>query len=390
MKQIQPDIIVRKTLGLALMLVGICLVIVQLSQGAAPANSAKQTTTASAQAVAGMPRLQNAKVETLAVSGSLAATLRKVLAKADKSEWVGYSVQRSTGKRNACCGNYDDYQDCGTCQLEKGYRSIEHANSTSQTTLLEGSGQLFVLLRLEDTKVLRIQVASENCTLDAGGLSFLWLTGVASGESLAWLKSLVQNLDFEGYGSPHPGEGALAAIALHADPAADQALESFVAPDQHEELRKRATFWMGATRGKTGLEILKRLAKTDASQEVRAQVAFAFYVNKEAGAIDEMIRLAHDDASTHVRGQALFWLAQTAGQRASAAISGAIANDPDTEVKTKAVFALSQLPKDEGIPKLILVAETNKNPEVRKQAMFWLGQSEDPRAIAFFEKVLSR
>jgi HEAT repeat protein len=52
------------------------------------------------------------------------------------------------------------------------------------------------------------------------------------------------------------------------------------------------------------------------------------------------------------------------------------------------VFALSQLPKDEGVPKLIQVAENNRNPEVRKQAMFWLGQSQDPRALGFFEKVL--
>jgi len=27
---------------------------------------------------------------------------------------------------------------------------------------------------------------------------------------------------------------------------------------------------------------------------------------------------------------------------------------------------------------------------VRKQAMFWLGQSDDPRALAFFEKILSQ
>ena len=69
-------------------------------------------------------------------------------------------------------------------------------------------------------------------------------------------------------------------------------------------------------------------------------------------------------------------------------IWGAIENDPDTEVKKKAVFALSQMPKDEGVPKLIQVAETNRNSEVRKQAMFWLGQSNDPRALEFFEKVL--
>ena len=66
----------------------------------------------------------------------------------------------------------------------------------------------------------------------------------------------------------------------------------------------------------------------------------------------------------------------------------AIDRDPDTEVKKKAVFALSQLPKDEGVPKLIDVARNNRNAIVRKQAMFWLGQSNDPRAVKFFEDIL--
>jgi hypothetical protein len=48
------------------------------------------------------------------------------------------------------------------------------------------------------------------------------------------------------------------------------------------------------------------------------------------------------------------------------------------------------MPKDEGVPKLIEVAKTNRNREVRKQAMFWLGQSNDPRALEFFEQVLAR
>jgi HEAT repeat protein len=70
------------------------------------------------------------------------------------------------------------------------------------------------------------------------------------------------------------------------------------------------------------------------------------------------------------------------------AIMRALEDDPETEVKKKAVFALSQLPKDEGVPLLIQTAKTNKNPAVRKQAFFWLGQSKDPRALAFFEQVL--
>ena len=247
-----------------------------------------------------------------------------------------------------------------------------------------------MLYRLEAKQVVKIRVASEDCVVDAGGLPFIWLTGVKAPESVALLATYVRRLDFEEHGERKIGSGALTAIALHADASADRALESFTAPEQREALRKQAAFWMGAARGKAGLIALQRMAKADPSSDVRAHVAFALSVSHEPEALDEMIRMAHDDTSSHVRGQALFWLAQRAGKKAVGIITGAIENDPDTEVKKKAVFALSQLPKDEGVPKLIEVAQTNRNPAVRKQAMFWLGQSNDPRALQFFEKVLTQ
>ena len=48
------------------------------------------------------------------------------------------------------------------------------------------------------------------------------------------------------------------------------------------------------------------------------------------------------------------------------------------------------MPGDEGVPLLIQVARTNRNPAVRKQAIFWLGQSKDPRALDFIEKILTK
>jgi HEAT repeat protein len=340
------------------------------------------------------PQVVNAKIETRAVNGSLGATLESAKAQADKPEWVGYSVAEITGDRTVCCGNFNDsYGGCGTCRLEKENGVIGTTtpkDATGGTVELEGSRQLIVLFRLEGKQVMRIREASENCTLDAGALPFIWLTGVKPRESVALLADFVHKSSFEGHGEHEIGQGALSAIALHADSSADRALESFVAADQPEQLRKHASFWLGASRGKSGEVLLEEMAKSDPSPEVRSQVAFALSVSHEPEALNEMIRMAKDDKSTHVRGQALFWLAQKAGQKAMGAITGAIDNDPDTEVKKKAVFALSQMPKDEGVPKLIEVAKTNRNPEVRKQAMFWLGQSNDPRALDFFEQVLSR
>jgi HEAT repeat protein len=54
------------------------------------------------------------------------------------------------------------------------------------------------------------------------------------------------------------------------------------------------------------------------------------------------------------------------------------------------VFALSQLPRDQGVPKLLEIARTHQDPRVRKKAIFWLGQSDDPRALALFEELLTR
>jgi hypothetical protein len=118
------------------------------------------------------------------------------------------------------------------------------------------------------------------------------------------------------------------------------------------------------------------------------EAVHALALHDRPSAVEALLALARDHRSAEVRGHALFWVAQYAGDAAAAAIEHAIAHDPDQEVKEKAVFALSQLPRDEGVPLLLRTLKTNRNPEVRRQAAFWLGQSKDPRALAFFEELL--
>jgi len=335
------------------------------------------------------PQTENAKVEPRAVKGSLAETVSEWAKTADHPEWLGYSVPAASGDRQVCCGENWGNGSCGPCRLETG----EHGggiNLRGQKVMLEGPHRMIVLFRAETRKIGKIRVVSEDCSIDAGGLEIVWLAEVNAAESVRFLERFVDGREFDEHGGERLGRDALTAIALHGDPAADQAIHTFTSPDKPQSLRKEAVFWAGEARGAAGLELLKSLARNDPSPDVRAQVTFALSVSRQDGAVDEMIRMAHEDSSSHVRSQALFWLGQKAGKKATGTITGAIENDPDTEVKKKAVFALSQLPKDEGVPKLIEVAEKNRNPEVRKQAMFWLGQSNDPRALDFFEKVLSK
>lgn len=339
------------------------------------------------------PQIENARVEKKALAGPLTTEVKTWATKAEGPQWLGYTVPQMGRERMMCCGDYDGSwrNGCGHCRLEERDHGTNMASrDETGTAKLEAPRSIAVLFRAENKHVTKIRVVSMECSLDAGGLPFVWLSGVKPVESVELLETFVRGRDLDAHDDDHTLHGALTAIALHADPAADRALESFTRTDEPESLRRQTAFWLGAAREKAGLALLQKMAKSDPSPEVRAQVTFALSVSHEQGAVEEMIRMAHDDQSTHVRGQALFWLAHKAGQKAVGAITGAIENDPDTDVKKKAVFALSQLPKDEGVPKLIEVAQTNRNREVRKQAMFWLGQSHDPRALAFFEKVLTQ
>jgi HEAT repeat protein len=280
--------------------------------------------------------------------------------------------------------NRSNYSMAG-CRLEPSQESFPSASAgrSSAPIKLEGSDRMVVLVRVANRRVERIRIFSEDCELDAGGRDVHWLESVRPADSIALLESLAAGAD-----ERRMAEGAIAAIAMHGDAAADAALERLLAPANPPSLRKKVTFWLGNTRKRPGLALLKRVLRDDPSHAVQKAAVFGVSQSQEADAVDVLIATGRTHVEREVRGEAIFWLGQKAGAKAAAAITERIEQDPDTEVKKKAVFALSQLPKDEGVPLLIKVARTNPNPAVKKQAMFWLGQSRDPRAVDFFAEIL--
>ena len=98
------------------------------------------------------------------------------------------------------------------CDYNDGVRPPEPVH-------LEPVDQLQVMFRIEDNHVTKIRPISGDCQLDADGVPLRWIRDVRPAESIAFLESFVTS-DTE-----HRREGAVAAIALHADPAADAALE---------------------------------------------------------------------------------------------------------------------------------------------------------------------
>jgi hypothetical protein len=341
------------------------------------------------------PRLVNASVQRYAVpAGRFDAEFRARVSAQAAPTWIGWAVPVEGEHQMCCWSNARDAENscCSGCRLETAKGESFTTSDPPRSAKLEGPQYMIVLVRAENRAVGKIRNFTEDCRIDAGGLTVHWLEGVRTAESIALLSTFVRAAEAgeEEKDARKLSNSAISVIALHKDAAADQALERFAAAGQPEKTREQAIFWMGAARGRGGFERLRRIVREDASPRIREKAIFALHVNKEPAAVDEIIRTAKEDQSTHVRGQALFWLAQRAGSKAAGAIAEALENDPETEVKKKAVFALSQLPKSEGVPKLIEVARNNRNPAVRKQAMFWLGQSNDPRALAFFEEVLKR
>jgi hypothetical protein len=122
------------------------------------------------------------------------------------------------------------------------------------------------------------------------------------------------------------GDGAVFAIAVHGDAAAERALEHLTSSDQPQQIRLRSVPYLGSVRGAEGVK----------------------------------------------------------------ALQGLIADDTDSQVRQRAVSALANVPEGAGVPLLIQLAKTTGDADVRRQAMNSLQQSRDPRAVLFFEEVLTQ
>jgi len=312
------------------------------------------------------PQVENAKSETRPLNGTLAAQIKSFGA---GPFWTAWTEPIIPGQQNDMCRWGDN---------DGGIGGSGHAANTP--VRLEGPTALVVLVRVENSQVDRMRVSSPDCSLDAGGLPFYWITSVPAAESVNWLKSEMGGAQME---------SAILAVSLHAGPAAERALDDFTAPGQPERVRERTAFWLGTSRGAHGVDVLKRMLATDPSVRVREQAVFGLSVSRDPAALTTLLDAAKNSKDAGVRGKALFWLAQkAANKQARDVIAGAVVNDPDRSVKEQAVFALQQMPPDQGIPLLIDVAKNNPDPAVRKKAMFWLGQSKDQRALDFFSQVL--
>ena len=297
--------------------------------------------------------------------------------------WLVWSEPSATDG-DSCCWNSRDSRQNGVCSLAGKGDGINISSSDTPSL----ADRLNVYVHVDAEGVDRIRVFSNTCRVDRGAERVEEVANVAPAESVSFLATLVKGS--EDRPTKRRSDGALTAIALHDHASADTVLERVARDGETKSLRHSAAFWLGNARERAGYDALVRL-RASGDDKFREHLTFCFSQSGVPEAQTALIDMAKTDPTARVRGQALFWIAQKAQKKSdSDVIRQAVENDPDTEIKKKAVFALSQIPHGDGVPDLIRVAKENRSHEVRKQAMFWLGQSKDPRALEFFEGILSR
>jgi hypothetical protein len=336
--------------------------------------------------LAQQPKVSDTHFTIEPIGGNLTATVDRFRHSSEQL-WLGYEVPALPQSHLSTCSNWSDTSQmddgcCGEYRLEGSNYSMNRSDHAPPIQ------NIYVLLRYDRGKLVRIRPVMAGCHLNAGGVAFTWLTGVQPEESVSYLAQLATQPSE----SDHSGivDEALLSISYHATPEATHSLMQIASSAPSMHTREQGAFWLGVQRGHEGFIALQELEKKTTDAAFREKLPFDFSQNSDPGAEDELLHMARFDTDARVREQALFWIAQKAGKKAAAAITDAIQNDPETDVKKKAVFALSQMPKDESVPQLIHVADTNSNPVVRKEAFFWLGQSKDSRALAYLEQVLKR
>ncbi len=315
--------------------------------------------------------------------------------------WFGYSIQRLMGE-NSHIGSFSrDYRDKITLEEliygkkpdpDEKLSDKEIIERTIKETLDELKDEkkeerkvlkdVAILFRFnsypgqfDDIKKIRVSNLKLHVKLEE--LPLIWLGQVEHGESLDFLQDFA-----DGVTSVEMKKRFTMVVGIHdANKRSIAILKDFATKDEHSEVRKSASFWLGQTHYKEALDILKRIVKSDRSSKVRQHAVFAISRMRFQESTDVLIDLAQRSKDFEVRSKAIFWLGQKASKKAEKALQDLVYSDDETKVQKKAVFALTQLPHNKGVPHLIRIAKTHPNIKVRKNAIFWLGQSKDPRAF---------
>jgi hypothetical protein len=246
------------------------------------------------------PRVTMGTVQTAPLSGGLTRAAVDVFAAKAGTAWLAYAVPIVPGERWICDGiSYGD-----------GVR-INRPGTGSDVMMLEGGRLVHVLFRLDGGQVDRIRLASENCTLDAGGLTVHWVENVSPSQSVTLLSSFLTAT-----ASRRVADGALTALAMHQEPAALERLLTTARDGATTHLRGQALFWLSQRAGDQAVGAISAAIANDPETDVKRRAVFALSQLPKDEGVPKLIEVARTNTNPAVRKQAMFWLGQTRDPRA--------------------------------------------------------------------------
>ncbi|MBA3269024.1 MAG: HEAT repeat domain-containing protein [Acidobacteria bacterium] len=233
------------------------------------------------------PRVTNGELRQAVISGALTRASLEGLARAGAA-WVGYTVPARDGEHHMCA-----------------------SVGTTNPVPLEGSGMVQLLYRLEAGAVTRIRMFSDDCALDAGGLTVHWLNAVSPVESVAVLAGFINATV-----STRLADSALAALGMHQEPTALDRLLTAARAGATPQIRGQALFWLAQRAGDKAVGAITDAIARDPETDVKKRAVFALSQLPRDEGVPRLIDVARTNANPAVRKQAMFWLGQTKDARA--------------------------------------------------------------------------
>ena len=255
----------------------------------------------------GQPNVSNARFETRAFSGDLSSAIQ-----AAAPAWFGYAIKTARRDDQSCCWNGTG--SCG-CALEGRSTAITGGGTSKGPIQLEGSDSAAVLFRVANNAVEKVRLFSISCPLDAGGLPFIWITGVPSNASVSYLQKLVQT-----DGARRVTDGALFAMSQHEGSEALDVLIQMAKTDASPHVRGQALFWLAQKAGQRASAAITNAIENDPDTEVKKRAVFALSQLPKDEGVPKLIDVARTQRNREVRKQAFFWLGQSKDPRALAFI----------------------------------------------------------------------
>lgn len=329
--------------------------------------------------------IRNAQVETrdMPIERTLSA-----LDTAADPVWVGWQVPMVSGLRDLCGTWSDGVTTIRGAVFEDGTRPLASATAGTPAPVahLEAGTALLVWIRVVNGRVERLRLVSDDCPVDGGGRRLIWLSSVTSGDSVRFLDALLTPA-LPSEGDRRRATAAVMGIALHADAAADVALDRLLTPTADTGLRNSAATWTARARGARGFAHLTALVGQESTDVgLRRIVAAALAQTRHPDTLGTLWRIAETDSDDQVRAQALGGYAELAPESEVSRVGAKLANEPSDVVRQRAVRGLAR--RATAVPLLVSLARSSTDKVVRTEAVRALSHSSDPAAIAYLTEVL--